>query len=268
MKIAYVPIDERPCNVEMVKRIASSSKDIELLLPEGAWLSKKKEPADTESLWDWIISKASETDAIIVSIDMLVYGGLLPSRLHDMSFEQGLESSERLKQLRASYPHIPVYASNVIMRAPNYNSCDEEPDYYEEWGRDLFLRSYFRDKQKRTGLSNSENSHLREIESRLPTKWIEDYEMRREYNLRINKEILKLVQKGILTFLSIPQDDSSEYGYTAIDHARVMYTRYSMNLYDSVQIYPGADEVGATLLSRAYNEFQGSCPKIYPFWSS
>jgi len=33
-------------------------------------------------------------------------------------------------------------------------------------------------------------------------------------------------------------------------------------------MYPGADEVGATLLARAYNEFKKQSPKIFPIWSS
>lgn len=268
MIIAYLPIDERPCNVDVVKRIADSANDISLVLPELSLLGKKKVPGNTERLWEWLNEIVYDVDAIILSIDMLMFGGLLPSRLHCMSYKQGEQWLERLNKFGAAHPETPIYASNMIMRTPKYNSSDEEPDYYEKWGSDLFSRSYLLDKQKRNTLSDTEHEQLLEIESRLPVKWIEDYEARRKFNLYINKGILRLVSEGVITFLSIPLDDSAEYGYSAIDQAQIVNERNKMGLYEKVQIYPGADEAGATLLTRAYNKFKGVHPTIYPFWSS
>src|SRR5699024_4373784 len=122
MKIAYLPIDERPCNVDMVQRIADSSSDIELVTPGLQLLGKKKAPADTKKLWEWIQSEVPNVDALIISMDMLLYGGLLPSRLHHMTYEQGEVWMDRLRKLRAEHPYVPIYASNVIMRTPKYDS--------------------------------------------------------------------------------------------------------------------------------------------------
>ncbi|MEE6450807.1 DUF4127 family protein [Gottfriedia acidiceleris] len=268
MKIAYIPIDERPCNVSYVQKIASSSTDVELIMPNLELLGNKKESGDTEGLWTWVKGISSEVDAIILSIDMLIYGGLLPSRLHYLEENIRVVWAERLRALRRDYPKLEIYASNLIMRTPKYSSSDEEPEYYEHWGREIFLRAYLIDKQKREELSQDEQKQLNNMIEILPEEYIKDYETRRQFNLAINLQMLELVHEGVLTFLSIPQDDSAEFGYTAMDQSCVVRKREELRLYSKVHMYPGADEVGATLLSRAYNAWKNLRPKIFPVWSS
>ncbi|MDM5315004.1 DUF4127 family protein [Fictibacillus sp. b24] len=268
MKIAYLPIDERPCNITYVQMIAESSHDVELFVPGPELLGYKKKAANTEGLWNWLKNLAGKVDALILSIDMLVYGGLLPSRLHYLTQKESTVWIERLRSLRQEHPNLGIYASNLIMRTPKYSSSDEEPDYYEHWGRELFLRAYLLDKEKREKLTEDEAKQLSEIQEKLPKEHIEDYETRRVFNSNMNLQMLDLVQEGVLTFMSIPQDDSSEFGYTAIDQSAVVTKREQLRLYKKVHMYPGADEVGATLLARVYNDLKGQKPKIFPIWSS
>ncbi|KZE64165.1 hypothetical protein AWM68_13750 [Fictibacillus phosphorivorans] len=268
MKIAYLPIDERPCNTTYVEMIVKSSHDVELFMPEPELLGYKKKAANTEGLWNWVKTAAGKVDTLILSIDMLIYGGLLPSRLHYLTEKESAVWMERLRSLRQEHPNLGIYASNLIMRTPKYSSSDEEPDYYEHWGRELFLRAYLLDKEQRENLTEDEAKQLSEIKDKLPQEHIEDYETRRAFNSNMNVQMLDLVKEGVLTFLSIPQDDSSEFGYTAIDQSAVVTKREQLRLYKNVQMYPGADEVGATLLARVYNDLKGQKPKIFPIWSS
>lgn len=268
MRIIYTPIDERPCNTHVVERIAATAKDIDLLLPPKTLFGFKKQPADTDGMWQWIQRAAPEVDAIILSIDMLVYGGLLPSRIHYLSEGAVEKWVERLRNFHQQYPALPIYASNMIMRTPKYSSSDEEPTYYEEWGREIFLHAYLEDKQNVSGLTDDETAELIAIQQKLPKQYVEDYENRRSFNLQINQSMLDLVKDGVISFLAIPQDDSAEYGYTARDQAIVVAKREQLRLYHNVHIYPGADEVGATLLTRIYNTYHQKRPRIYPIWSS
>ncbi|UJL45775.1 DUF4127 family protein [Virgibacillus sp. NKC19-16] len=268
MRIIYIPIDERPCNTEVVKRIANSTSDIELLLPPAELFGLKKSPSNTERLWEWLQKEAEDSDAVILSIDMIIYGGIIPSRLHEMSEETGLMWMERLRSFHKAFPNLPIYASNLIMRTPKYSSGDEEPSYYEYYGREIFLQAYLKDKKTHDILSSEELDQLQDLEREIPQEFIEDYETRRSFNVMINECVLDLVKEGVLTFLAIPQDDSAEYGYTAMDQKVISFKRIKLRLYKQVHIYPGADEVGATLLARVYNGLKGLKPKIYPIWSS
>jgi len=268
MRIAYIPLDERPCNTKLVEMIAASSGEVELRLPGRELLGYKKSAARTDRLWDWLHAAAKDADALIVSIDMLMYGGLLPSRLHHLTGEDAKTFMDRMRQLRAAYADLPIYAFNLIMRTPKYSSSDEEPDYYEQWGSELFTRAYLQDKERRERLSAEEAERLRELEAAIPREWIDDYETRRRFNSSVNIGMLELVSEGVLTFLAIPQDDSAEFGYTAMDQAAVTQYRDKLRLGRRVQMYPGADEAGATLLARACNDIRGQRPAIYTIWSS
>ncbi len=165
MKMLYIPIDERPCNTTVVERIAQSGEDIELCTVPRELLGYKKTPADNEDIWNWLNKEAIHADAIILSIDMLIYGGLLPSRIHDLSWETASKWIDRLRSFRQSYPNLPIYASNLIMRTPKYSSSDEEPDYYEAWGKDIFLQAYLEDKLKNSGISEEETQELKAIKA-------------------------------------------------------------------------------------------------------
>jgi hypothetical protein len=64
-----------------------------------------------------------------------------------------------------------------------------------------------------------------------------------------------------IDFLVIPQDDSAEFGYTSVDRELIKSIIASEGLSD-VAMYPGADEVGMTLLARAACEYKGISPRI------
>jgi len=268
MKIAYVPIDERPCNTSVVERIAQSAVDLELIIPPVECFGLKKRPADTEGLWEWLNQVGKTADALILSIDMLLYGGLIPSRLHHFAAEKGADFIHRLRSFHHAHPKLLIYGAISIMRTPQYSSNDEEPDYYQEWGRELFLRASLIDKQNRDLLSQEDQNLLNQIQAVLPKEYIEDYETRRSFNLSITSEMLYLVDQGVLMFLSIPQDDSAEYGYTALDQKIIVSKRERLRLQQKVHMYPGSDEVGATLLTRVFSELKQIRTKIYPLWSS
>ncbi|MUV36983.1 hypothetical protein JNUCC1_00789 [Lentibacillus sp. JNUCC-1] len=268
MKIIYLPLDERPCNTVMVERIAATAREVTIQMPPRDILGRKKRAADIERLWEWVQQEVQNCDALILSIDMLMYGGLLPSRLHEFKEDMVPIMLNRLRELLTLNPELPVYAFSLIMRTPQYSSSDEEPDYYEHWGGEIFLRAFLEDKSNNEELTDEELCELKDIQQRLPSEHVTDYETRRRFNVAINMGLLDLVHEGILNCLVIPQDDSAIYGYTAIDQKAIYQKRAQLGLEDQVLIYPGADEVGATLLARAYNELSGYTTKIYPVWSS
>ena len=78
MKIAFVPIDNRPVCYNLAKDIISTDEDLEFFIPPREYLGGLQKSADTEALFDWI-KNLPETDCMILSLDTLAYGGLIPS---------------------------------------------------------------------------------------------------------------------------------------------------------------------------------------------
>ncbi len=267
-KILYIPLDERPCNLYYPQIIARLKDELELVVPPVELLGSKKQPANISHLWDWVKAKSAICHSAILSIEMLVYGGLLPSRLHQDSVEQLTENLNQIRLLKQNNPELQILASNLIMRTPAYNSSEEEPSYYEEFGEAIFHWGWFQDKQHREGLTPQEKEKLAQVERELPQAYLQDYRTRRQRNREINQRVINLVEKGIISFLSIPQDDCAKYGFTAIDQQQIVLRIIEKRLQRRIHLYPGADEVGCTLLARAYSQLKGLRRKIYLLYSS
>lgn len=267
MRTLFIPLDERPCNRVFPSMVASTADDVELVEPDLDILGDKKRPANLGVLEDFMLRAATGCDAAIVSLDMLLYGGLIPSRIHHLDRETVLARFEVLRRMKRENPRLKVYAFQCIMRTPRYDSGEEEPDYYETYGYRLFRRKYLLDYQERHGeLSAEDAAELAGID--IPSDILVDYEARRDFNLDMNLEALAYLKEGTIDFLVIPQDDAAPYGYTAIAQKRVIRELKAEGLGGQVMIYPGADEVGMSLMARAYVEQTGKSPAIYPFYAS
>ena len=266
MKTLLLPLDERPCNYQFPQMLGHGCPDITLLMPEPSLLGDKKTPGNVDGIAQFLIDNIDGCQNVVLSIDMLVYGGLIPSRLHHLKLEEALARLDVIKELKKLNPALKIYAFNCIMRTPQYNSADEEPDYYADYGMALFRRKYLLDYKARHGLDEAMQTELAAIN--IPDDIVNDYEVRRELNTAVNLAVVDYLEAGVIDFLVVPQDDSSPYGYTAISQKQVIQAIADKGLELDAMVYPGADEVALSLLTRAYNEFKGVQPSFYPFYAS
>ena len=95
--ITLLPIDDRPAVGQFAQMIGAVA-DHKVSMPPKEMLGKFSMPGDTARLEQWLKSQDySKTDALIVSVDMLAYGGLVASRTHKVSFD---EAKKRLEFFR------------------------------------------------------------------------------------------------------------------------------------------------------------------------
>ncbi|WP_322906256.1 DUF4127 family protein [Paenibacillus campi] len=266
-RIVMMPLDERPCNYHFPYRLVRTT-DVEPVRPPLEWMGRKKEPADTDRLWTWTQMESQNAAGAVLSLDTLLYGGIVPSRLHELSVDTIAVRLARLRQLKENHPGLIIYAFQLIMRCPQYSSSDEEPDYYADWGREIFRKGYLEHLSEHQPLSTAEQSELDDINSRLPQDILDDYLGRRAVNREANRLALDYVADGTIDFLIFPQDDSAPYGYTARDQQRVRAGIRERQLGTKVYMYPGADEVGCTLIARMLNTLNGMTPRVYPRFGS
>lgn len=265
--IVYVPLDERPCNYDYPLQIAAAT-DLDLIVPPREMLGRKKQPADTERLASWVKEQAAKADVLIVSVDMLVYGGILPSRLHQWSPEQCAERLKTLEECKRIHPRLKIYAFNLITRAPAYSSSEEEPDYYADYGAELSRFGWLNDKEQRDGLTDDEKRERDRIATFVPAEVFEDFTRRRATNAEINRRSVELAKNGIIDFLIIPLDDNAKYGYTSAEQRKLLFTIEQYGLWDRIHMYPGADEIGCTLFTRVFCELKGYQPEVFVRYSS
>lgn len=268
MKLLLIPLDERPCNYKYPAELLTGVEDIDLSMPDRSILGKEKEPANLDALWQFVEDELPSCDAAILSMDMMLYGGLLHSRLHTEPLELLLDRIDRLTDLHANYPKAKLYGFDCIMRIPSYNGAGEEPDYYGIYGRRIFELSVLKHKKALGILDEQEKAQYPILLQQIPEDVLSDYFGRRKKNQKVTSYILDHIKDGLFEQFMMPQDDASVYGVQAMEQqAHIKKTR-DLEIQTKVYVYPGADEAGLTLLSKAIIDARGNSPSVYIRYNS
>jgi len=243
--ITLVPVDDRPAVGQFAQMIGAVA-DHKVTMPPRELLGRFTTPGDTARLEQWLRSQDySKTDALVVSVDMLAYGGLVASRTHQVSLEEAKKRLEFFRWFKAKYPRVPVYAFNVIMRvAPTATAATR--GVHDDLARWAEL------KDRVTKVSDGElNAEFNLLQKKLDPKVMDDYLAARRRDLQTNLAMLDLVKAGTINELILLQDDARQFGLHRQDQAALRARLKELGLESKVPIYNGTDEGAASLVSRA-----------------
>ena len=237
MKIAFVPIDNRPVCYTLPKIIAEIDDSIEFSIPPRYMLGGLTKTANIEGIFEWL-ENIPKQDVIILSLDTLAYGGLIPSRRCCENFEQIKNRIEKLKQILIA-KEAKILATSSIMRISNNNFNEEEKKYWSEYGEKIFKYSF-------------EYCKKGNAKTDVPQEILDDYLSTRSRNFEINKIYLKWQKDGLFDTLVFSKDDCAEYGFNVFEAKELEglggFTK------------TGADEIPLSLLSRVINKKIKICP--------
>lgn len=267
-KLLYIPLDERACNYNYPQALAQLAQGIELLVPPKEWMGLCKRPADVEKLWAWVFSHANECEYAILSVDTLVYGNIIGSRIHQKSTAECQALLDRFIRLKQAHPALHIHAFHLVARVAAYNNAAEDPDYWALYGADIWRLGYLTDRQKRGLGGSKEAEELENLRRAIPERDLTDFLHRREVDLAANLRCVELTAQGVFDILTIPKDDTAEYGYAAMDQLAIAKLVRQKRIMNRVLVYPGADEVGCVLFARIFNLIKGFIPRVYPRFSS
>ncbi|MGL5955299.1 MAG: DUF4127 family protein [Brevinema sp.] len=264
MNIVVIPLDKRPYNYSFLEAFSTLKEDIHLILPDSKDLGYRKESANLSNL-DQFLFDQKDVDAFIISAEMLIYGGLFPSRIHTLSTQQLQQRLAIFTQLKERFPQAKIYVSNLIMRNPSYSSSEEEPDYYGIHGADIFRWGFLKDQSDQQSTNTQVLQEWEVLDASIDRPSLEDYLQRRRANLEITCSIIELTKKNIIDILFIPRDDTAEFGLGSMDRKAIQ--TYIQDI-SSIYSHPGTDEAMCTLMTRAYTDFYQTTPQIYPIFSN
>lgn len=225
MKICFVPIDNRPVCYNLAKDICAIDFDIELYIPPREFLGDLRKVSEIDKILCWI-EALPECDCMILSLDTIAYGGLIPSRRGKETFEEIKSRIERLKPLLY---RKKVYAFSSIMRISNNNCNEEEKKYWSDYGKKIFEYSY-------NGGGKTD----------VPKEIIDDYVATRRRNFEINKLYLDWQKEGLFETLIFSKDDCAPKGFN-VEEAKELEKLGG-------KTKTGADEIPLSLLARAINK--------------
>lgn len=265
-KVVMIPLDERPCNYNFPSQLPTG--DVKIVLPPFELMGNKKIPGHVEQIHDWLLKEIVDADYAILAMDTLLYGGIVPSRLHEMDQEVLLKRLEIVRQVKKINPKIKLFGFELIMRCPWYSLSDEEPDYYETYGSEIHRYGRYKHLQLLNMMTNEDEADLKVILDKLDMDALADYEHRRTINLNVLMETLNLVKEGLFDFFIVPQDDAAVYGYTSIDQLKVRSFIKENYLQTKIPMYPSADDTGLILVGRVMNDVFNEIPNIYVYYAS
>jgi len=263
-RIALLPLDERPVNLLLpidVGRVAGVPVDV----PPSEALPRLREPGDVDALAVWLSDRAADPAVthLVVSIDMLLYGGLIPGRTSHDTLLEALSRLDVLRRIHASRPDLTISAVTLVMRASDSYSAAEEPDYWSSYGRELHALGA---DVHRLG-AGDDVPPLAALTD-VPADVVSDFATRRLRNHVVNLACLQLVEEGVLDFLAVTADDTAVHSAGSAEQEWLRHWLRFLPSGRSVLMYPGADEVGAVLVARALSSasatsvaFRVECPQ-------
>lgn len=266
--VLYVPLDERACNYAFPQQLCAMAAGIEMLTPPRELLGCLKAPADNERLWAWLAEKAPRCAYAILSVDTLVYGNIINSRTHHLSAEVCMERLARFRELKRRNPGLKIHAFNLVARVAAYDDAHEDPDYWAFYGRSIWRYAYLTDKLSRGCGEAGEQEELAALGESIPAEVLADFLARREVDRAVNLACVDLVRDNIFEILTIPKDDTAEFGYAAMDQSAIAKRVREERLSPRVLVYPGADEVGSVLFARVFCLIKRFTPRVYVRYSS
>lgn len=229
MNIAFIPIDNRPVCYTLPQQICAIDSEINLFIPEKKFLGSLTKNADVEAIFEWL-EKLSELDAIVMCLDTVAYGGLIPSRRCPDTFDEIRARVEKLKTILEK-KKAKIYVFSSIMRISNNNVNEEEKEYWNKWGKKIFEYSF----------NSCKNGEM--VQTDVPQEILDDYLATRKRNFEINKLFLQYQKQGLFETLVFSKDDCAEFGFN-VKEAQELESLGGF-------VKTGADEIPLTLLARA-----------------
>ncbi|KOR76644.1 DUF4127 family protein [Paenibacillus solani] len=294
-KVLYVPLDDRPVNLDDVITLGKSA-GIHVITPprsdirnrldsqkstSGTTLLGTSSPSygNTANIRQFILNHAASADGFIISTDMLAYGGLIGSRRLRTSgggtypdFDPVTTNLlDVIRTVKQSYPSKPIFVMDTVMRLATttfaggltFDAYTESRSFMQQ---PRLVRTDFNDILTGYNLSptSSEYGNTDQFNK-------DQYYNARQHKFKSNYYILdQLAKQGYIDFLAVGVDDANTQG-VQINEIRFIENFINQSLGgsggqnpDRAVILPDADGLGHSLMARMANQlYRGGAKPSY-----
>ena len=240
-KVILIPLDSRPaCSDFLID--AGRIAGIEVIMPPSKLLDYFTIPGEADNIRKWLINEAPVADAIIISIDQLISGGLIASREHDLTDEDIDNIINDLIELRETVPNIPIYVFNILPRTQPQSSIE---NYQQRRALVAYSQLIGRTNAGLVADDEAIFEALNEVTSENLNAYLGKFKQCEQ----LSKRLITLTQAGILNRLVIGIDDGETFSIQnkILDNLS-KFAYYSFHT-EMVSFAHGADEIALTLLA-------------------
>ena len=259
-RVLLVPLDSRPPCGQLVADNGRTA-GVEIILPKSETMDFYTLPGDTSKMRKWLYDEIKNCDEAIISIDQLLYGGLIASRNKPIKDEDITALAEYLKKLHEDNPNKKIHAFSILPRM-------NPPDFVEKYQDRKKLMEWSRLVHKYDDKPLSETAEkIQILEREIPSEQIKAYTEIYNRNLRLNCLLAKLVADGTLEDLTFGQDDGEVYSLPNLKLKEFMHYLHKNKIPgDKLAILHGADEVALSILTNIIS--RSNSFKVYVDYSS
>jgi hypothetical protein len=228
----------------------SEVKDIELIAPPMDILDDFTEAALIDKVEVWLREQSDICGILVLSVDMLLYGGLIASRREPPDIAECKRRLSVINDIKNKNPALRIYAFNVIMRTSISVLDNESKVWWEKINQYSILTH-------KVELENDVQGkrELEKLKSDIPEEILEGFLKTRRRNHEINSACIDLVRQGIFEQLVLLQEDSHNYGIHRKEQILLKKKIEDYNLNDRIQMHNGTDEAGCLLIARSINGY-------------
>ncbi|MGN0941718.1 MAG: DUF4127 family protein [Selenomonadaceae bacterium] len=257
-KILLVPLDSRPPCSDFVTKAAAIVGD-DVVMPPSDIMDYYSKPSETEKIKSWANDNISSCDVAIISIDQILYGGLLASRELEKSSADIAGVVDFLTELHRKYPEKPLYIFTILPRFAPPDSIDTSSDR-----KNLMQYSRLVDKTEQSLNPDDEDiAKLNDLRQTIPPKILSRYESLFTFHEALTKHLIELAENGTVTQLVIGLDDGEKYGMPNRERRNLEnYIGQAKNK-SSVFMMHGADEIALSIVAEMEAKRCSYTPSIF-----
>ena len=257
--ILLIPLDSRPPCREFV---INGGKIIgrEIVTPPTEYMDYYSKAGETTEMRRWLAENAGNADAVILSVDQLLSGGLLAAREAHISHADIDALAAYLRTLHAAHPTVPLHAFYILPRAI-------PQDGIEGWRERRALLAYARLLGRAGEGQPVDEDEMERLRGEFPPDDLEKYLAHFDESTALASMLIDLTEEGVLTRLILGQDDGEEYSVGNLKKKELAALLAQKNIaQERAMIVHGADEIALSMLARlAVDELRtrgGAVPRI------
>lgn len=250
--VAFLPLDDRPVTRQLPAMLGAIAGE-RVLMPPRALLGRYLTPGDPEAIGVWLRSPQTQgAQAVVVSTDMLAYGGLVASRTPATSIGVAIGRLRALETLHAREPSAWIAAFGTIMRlAPTaVPAIGNAADFFAAGPHVAQLQTYAN--LHDPPLAGEESATAQRLREQIGSPLLNAYLHTRARNRDVDLYVLGMAANGTLDRVVLGQDDAGPVGLHLKDVRALNRAVERLGIADRTSIEPGADELGMALIAAAF----------------
>lgn len=263
--VVFVPIDDRPATSQfpaLIARIAG----VRVLVPARAALGHYLRPGAPDAILRWLAAAPAQTQAFVVSNDMIAYGGLVASRIPAVDPGTARARLAALAAVRNRHSLAAFTVFGTVMRlaptgVPLIGSAADFPFAGGVWP--LIQRYANLPDPPQTAQQQAEAARLR---ARLGPA-LDSYLATRRRNLALDLDLLRDDATGTFDRVVLGQDDAGPVGLNVRELDQLFAYARSAMPYGRWSIEPGTDELAMIYVGAALVRQAGLVPRVRVIYS-